>query len=303
MVEQRKVQSGVCGGTAAAGQQQEDSRGSGGHLYRSSMWDLLVSSVLVLSIVLLCELIRRVSARLLAGDYGIYLLEGAGTLQLCWCALELKLLGESADLALSTRLTLLYVTTLIHLNTFRGASCSLIVPLERVLRRRMSFKGAAGLVSAQLSAALLAQVFSVLVWSRGWSEVHERHRRFGYRCFDPLGGTVLEAAGVELMCTFFIQTVVLHLHKLEPALRSHALSAAITAVVYAGGAVSGAVLNPVLAVSLQFPCSGHSYLDYLFVYWLGPILGVASCNLLFEIIFPFLCGRSSIQQDLKLKTQ
>lgn len=258
---------------------------------------LLVSVAVVLSIVLLCELIRRLSARLLAGDYGIYLLEGACTLQLCWCALELKLLGERADLAVSTRLTLLYVSTLIHLSTFRGASCSLIVPLERVLRRRMDIKGAAVLVSVQLSAAVAAQLLSVLVWSWGLSEVHDQHRRFGYRCFDPLGGTLLEAAGVELMCTFVIQTLVLHLHKLEPQIQAHALSAAITAVVYAGGAVSGAVLNPVLAVSLQFPCSGHSYLDYLFVYWLGPILGVASCNLLFEIIVPFLCGRSVVSKN------
>lgn len=264
---------------------------------------LLVSVAVVGAVVLLCELIRRAAGRFLPGTDGIYLLELACTLQLCWCALELKLLGENTDLPLSARLTLLYVVTVVHLVSFRGASCSLIGPLDRVCRRKMSFRGAAGIVSCQLGAALAAQVLAVLVWSRGWSEVHVRHRRYGYKCFDPLGGTLLEAAAVELICSFIIQAVVLHLHKLEPPLRAHALSASITAVVYAGGAVSGAVLNPVLAVSLQFPCSGHSYLDYLFVYWLGPILGVASCNLLFEIIVPFLCGRSSIEDVHKQKTQ
>lgn len=264
----------------------------------------LVSVAVVCAVVLLCELGRRAAHRLVPGDYGIYLLELTCTLQLCWCAHELKLLGERADLALSTRLTLLYVVTVVHVLSFRGASCSLISPLERVLRRKLSVSAAAGLVSAQLGAALAAQGLAVLVWSRGWSEVHVQHRRFGYRCFNPLGGTLLEAAAVELACSFIIQTVVLHVHKLEPQLRAHALSAAITAVVYAGGAVSGAVLNPVLAVSIQFPCSGHSYLDYLFVYFLGPILGVASCNLLFEIIVPFLWGRSSVESDVsKKKTQ
>lgn len=41
----------------------------------------------------------------------------------------------------------------------------------------------------------------------------------------------------------------------------------------AGGSISGAVFNPVLAFSVQFPCSGHSYLEYCFIYWLGPVLG------------------------------
>lgn len=41
----------------------------------------------------------------------------------------------------------------------------------------------------------------------------------------------------------------------------------------AGGSISGAVFNPVLAFSVQFPCSGHTYLEYCFVYWLGPVLG------------------------------
>ncbi|KAK7926027.1 hypothetical protein WMY93_008337 [Mugilogobius chulae] len=268
------------------------------------MADLPVSLAVVGAVVLLCELSRRAAGRYLPGAYWIYLLELVSTLQLCWCANELKLLGETSDLPLSVRLTLLYGVTVVHLVSFRGASCSFIWPLERICRRKMSFKAAAVLVSCQLGAALAAQGLAVLVWSRGWSEVHVRHQRFGYKCFDPLGGTLLEAAAVELMCSFIIQAVVLHLHKLEPQLRVHALSAAITVLVYAGGAVSGAVLNPVLAVSLQFSCSGHSYLEYMFVYWLGPILGVASCNLLFEIILPFLCGRSSITGEThKQKSQ
>lgn len=40
-----------------------------------------------------------------------------------------------------------------------------------------------------------------------------------------------------------------------------------------GGSISGAVFNPALAFSVQFPCSGHTYLEYCFVYWLGPVSG------------------------------
>ena len=40
-----------------------------------------------------------------------------------------------------------------------------------------------------------------------------------------------------------------------------------------GGSVSGAVFNPSLAFSTQFPCSGNSFLEYSLVYWAGPLLG------------------------------
>uniref|UniRef100_A0A3B3ZX04 Uncharacterized protein n=1 Tax=Periophthalmus magnuspinnatus TaxID=409849 RepID=A0A3B3ZX04_9GOBI len=244
---------------------------------------LLVSLAVVGAVVLLCELSRRAAARYLPGAYWIYALEFVCTLQLCWCANELKLLGERSELPLSVRLTLLYVVTVVHLVSFRGASCSFIWPLERACRRKLRFKAAAGVASCQLAAALAAQALAVLAWSQGWSDIHVRHQRFGYKCFDPLGGTLLEAAAVELICSFIVQAVVLHLHKLEPLLRVHALSAVITVLVYAG----------------EFPCSGHSYLEYMFVYWLGPMLGAISCNLLFEIILPFLCGRSSITGETK----
>ncbi|KAI9522376.1 hypothetical protein NQZ68_036292 [Dissostichus eleginoides] len=38
--------------------------------------------------------------------------------------------------------------------------------------------------------------------------------------------------------------------------RVHAVAAVITTVVYAGGRMTGAVFNPALAFSTQFPCSG-----------------------------------------------
>lgn len=42
-----------------------------------------------------------------------------------------------------------------------------------------------------------------------------------------------------------------------------------------GGSLTGAVFNPALAFSIQFPCSGNTFLEYSLVYCLGPILGTA----------------------------
>ncbi|XP_008280695.1 aquaporin-11-like [Stegastes partitus] len=271
------------------------------------MPDLFVSLVVVAAAVLFSEAVRRTAARLCPTAYWIYLLEAASTFQLCCCTHELKLLGETTRLELPISLTITYIVTVIHLLTFREATCNPTGALESVCRGRSSVAAALVLIVLQFGAAVAAQFFAASVWSLGLSDVHVRHQKFGFRCFDPLGGTLLEAAAVELLCSFAVQATAMHIHKLDQKLRPHFFAAVITAAVYAGGSISGAVFNPVLAFSIQFPCSGHTYLEYCFVYWLGPVLGVASCILLFEKIIPFLSGKSTIRLDVpaaqKQKTQ
>ncbi|XP_040907070.1 aquaporin-11-like [Toxotes jaculatrix] len=271
------------------------------------MTDLGVSLAVLGAAVLLSEVSRRTAARLFPGAYWIYLLEAASTFQLCCCTHELKLLGETARLELPVSLTLTYTMTVVHLLTFRGAMCNPTGALESFCRGTSNGKAAAVLIACQFGAAVAAQFFAASVWSLGFSDIHLRHQKFGFRCFDPLGGTLLEAAAVELACAFIVQAAAMHVHKVDEKLRAHCIAAVITALVYTGGSISGAVFNPVLAFSIQFPCSGHTYMEYCFVYWLGPILGVASCILLFEKIIPFLSGKSTIGLDVpavqKQKTQ
>ncbi|KAM4545572.1 aquaporin-11-like [Odontesthes bonariensis] len=261
------------------------------------MMDLWVSLAVLAAAVLLCEATRH-TARLLPGVSWIYLLEAASTFQLCCCTHELKLLGETARLDPPLSLTLTYTVTLVHLITFREATCNPGAALEAVCRGTASVKAAAVLIACHFGAAVAAQFSAASVWSLGLSDIHLRHQRFGFRCFDPLGGTLLEAAAAELACAFTVQAAAMHAHKLDQKLRAPFISAVITAVVYTGGSISGAVFNPALAFSVQFPCSGHTNLEYCFVYWLGPLLGMASCILLFEKIIPFLSGKSTIGLDV-----
>lgn len=198
------------------------------------MTELWVSVAVLGAVVLLCELSRRAAARLLPGAYWIYLLEAASTFQLCCCTHELKLLGETAQLELPVALTLTYAMTTVHLLTFREAKCNPCGALESVCRGTLGSRAALALVACQFAAALGARTFAACVWSLGLCDVHVRHRRFGYRCFDPLGGTVLEAAAVELGCAFLVQAAAMHVHRLNEKLRVHCVAAVITALVYAG---------------------------------------------------------------------
>ncbi|XP_057676782.1 aquaporin-11 [Corythoichthys intestinalis] len=248
--------------------------------------------------VLLSELLRRAAARSLRGVAGALALEAASTFQLCCCTHELKLLGNAGLMEPAYGLTLGYAVTVVHLLSFRGASCNPCGVVERACRGTCRGSAALALVAGQFGAALAARYAAASVWSLGLAEHHVQQGRFGFRCFDPLGGTVLEAAAVELACAFAVQTAALHIHKVDDKLRVHVIAALITALAYAGGNISGAVFNPVLAFSINFPCSGHTYLDYCFIYWLGPALGVAGCILLFEKILPFLSGRNSAGREV-----
>ncbi|XP_028322591.1 aquaporin-11-like [Gouania willdenowi] len=271
------------------------------------MSNLWVSVAVLGVVVLLSEAVRRAAVRLLRGSLSVYLLEAASTFQLCCCSHELKLLSESVQLELPVALSLTYTMTVIHLLTFRDSTCNPSGAVDRACRGRFSFGTAGVVVACQFAAAWAARGFAASMWSLALSEVHVQHQKFGFRCFDPLGGTVLEAAGVELACTFTVQAAAMHVHSVEEKLRAPLIAAVITALVFTGGSISGAVFNPVLAFSIQFPCSGHTYLDYCFIYWLGPVLGMVSCILLFEKILPFLSGKDTGRLDitaaLKQKTQ
>lgn len=45
-----------------------------------------------------------------------------------------------------------------------------------------------------------------------------------------------------------------------------------------GGGVTGAVFNPALAFSIQFSCSGNTFVEYSLVYWISPVLGEQSVS-------------------------
>lgn len=259
---------------------------------------VVVSLWVLAAAVLLSEALRRASGRLSRGSAaGLYLLEAASTFQLCSCTHELKLLGEASLLEPPLGVALCYAVTLLHLLSFRGASCNPAGALEGLWRGSRGPAAACAIIACQFGAAVAAQWFAASVWSLGLSDVHVRHQRFGFRCFDPLGGTLLEAAAAELACAFAVQAAVMHVHRLDEKLRAPLIAAVITGAVSAAGSISGAIFNPVLAFSVQFPCSGHTYAEYCFVYWLPPLAGMASCIFLFERIIPFLSGKSAVGFD------
>uniref|UniRef100_W5UCF5 Aquaporin n=1 Tax=Ictalurus punctatus TaxID=7998 RepID=W5UCF5_ICTPU len=260
-----------------------------------------VSLCVLVGIVFVCEIARRATLNLLTGkrrDCGIYAAEIISTIQLCACSHELKLLSEDApEIALSFT----YVITVVHALTFRGATGNPTATLERYWCDSLGGACALRRTACQFAAAVAAGLAMRRAWALGFSDLHARYERSGFACASPLANVhLLEAVAVELACAFVVHAVVTFTRGVEEKYRVHAVAAVITTVVYAGGSTTGAVFNPALALSAQFPCSGSTFAKNSLVYWLGPVLGVACSLLLFNKVILAFTAKSTTHKDQNL---
>ncbi|XP_007257850.3 aquaporin-11 [Astyanax mexicanus] len=274
------------------------------------MADLAVSLLVLAGIVLACELARRASARLLFGagaGTGAYAAELISTLQLCACTHELKLLGDAGvSQPPPVALALTYATAVVQAFTARGATCNPSGALERFLRRRdgdsdsngKGWRTLVARVACQFVAAVAARDAVRRLWARGLSELHARHSASAFKCASPVGSApLLAAAGVEMACAFAVHATASCTRGWRETFRVHAVAAVITAAAYAGGSITGSVTNPALAFSTQFPCSGSTFTEYSFVYWMGPVLGMAGSVLLFDKFIPGLSAERRSHEE------
>lgn len=200
--------------------------------------DVAVSLSVLAVVVLLSDVTRRLLVRGL-GNTGLspYAVELVSTFQLCCCTHELKLLSESGGIPPQLALTLTYVTSVTHGLTFRGAVGNPCGVLEHAYRARLSGGCAVRRIACQFAAAVAARAAVPVIWGVGMSGLHSRHKLLGFRCVSAIHASLPQAAAVELMCAFAVQTVIMHTQSVEEKYRVPAVAAAITTAVYAGGLV------------------------------------------------------------------
>ncbi|XP_034149202.1 aquaporin-11 isoform X2 [Esox lucius] len=202
------------------------------------MTDLGISLALLALIVLICEATRKLISHLFSRkDYGIYLMEIVSTYQLCACTHELKVLGEVGRIEPQIGLTMTYIITVVHILTFHGAFCNPNAALESVYRKNITGISAIARIGCMFIGGKAAYLIAPHIWFIGLSDHHLRHARFGFKCFSPINGSLLEAAGVEIACTFAVQATVMHLHKVNKRFHAHVIATVITALVFSGMAM------------------------------------------------------------------
>ncbi|KAK1147732.1 aquaporin-12-like [Acipenser oxyrinchus oxyrinchus] len=252
-------------------------------------------------IVFFCEVARRVVLKITSKRYyeGL-LMEIISTFQLCACTHELKLLGDYGIVDQQIGLTLTYVMTVVHLLTFRTATSNPSASLEQIYRRKLSVKSAILRIACQFLSAAVAKLVMHFTWSFAFSELHLRHSRTGLECVSGLHtSSVYNGAAVEFCCAFAVHSAVIKIQQLKAKYRVCFIAGVITFVVFAGGPLTGAVFNPALAFSIQFPCRGNTFLENVIVYGLGPMLGMISSVLLFDKAIPTLVKRVGRKPVLK----
>ncbi|XP_068120947.1 aquaporin-11-like [Hyperolius riggenbachi] len=244
---------------------------------------VLGSAALIIYTVFLCELLRWVCRRALPAGLGLDLaLEVVCTVQLCCCTLEVDLLCTRTDAELWLALTLTYLLTVVHCTTFGSATCNPCGSMNQWLYGKVKASRAVLQVVAQFVAAGLSWVLMPHLWSLGVSPLHKMDKD----CYSPLQVSYLTGALVEMACALSLFLTLQPLPRISEALQPHMIAVTITLIAYAGATLTGALFNPVLAFAVVFLCQGNTYLEYIFVYWIGPLIGTFISFLLLKYILP-----------------
>ncbi|KAM5180525.1 aquaporin-11-like [Mantella aurantiaca] len=246
---------------------------------------LLSSAALVACTVLPCELLRWACHKSVPAGLWLELaLEVVSTVQLCCCTLEINLFCTKAEVELWLVMVLIYLLTVLHCMTFQGATCNPSGSFYQWLRGLAQGSQTVLKVMAQFAGAGLSWVLMPHLWSLGLSPLHQLDKD----CESPLQVSPLAGALVEMTCSLSLFLILHPLPRVSTPLQPHMVALTITGIAYAGGPLTGAIFNPVLAFAVVFLCHGHSYLHYIIVYWIGPLLGMLISFLLLEYTIPQL---------------
>ncbi|XP_040282350.1 aquaporin-11 [Bufo gargarizans] len=246
---------------------------------------LLSSMALVGFTVAVCQLLRSVARwKVRSGLAQDLLVEVVSTLQLSCCTREMFLFGTLGGIQPWQGLALTYLLTVVHCLTFQGATCNPCGSLEQWLRAQSPGSHIILRVAAQFIGAALSRVLMPNIWLLGFSPLHE----WKDGCRSPLNMAPWQGALVEMTCALSLFLAMHFLPRVKSQYRPHVVALTITAIVYEGGPRTGALFNPALAFAVVFLCQGNSLVQYILVYWVGPIIGTVVSIVILERCIPKL---------------
>ncbi|MFN3704962.1 MAG: MIP/aquaporin family protein [Thermoflexales bacterium] len=164
------------------------------------------------------------------------------------------------------------------LGNVSGAFVNPAVTLSAALAGALPWLRAVLLIVAQVVAGVAAAFLLRLFLPQGAAA------NFGAFAYNPAATNAINAMFVELILTFFLAFVAL-----EAAVKGKAGSLApigvgltLTTLILAGGAITGASLNPARSIG---PALAAGQLDQLWIYVLGPVLGAVLAAVVSTTVF------------------
>ena len=156
-----------------------------------------------------------------------------------------------------------------------GGHCNPAVTIAALVAKKINLRDASVYIVAQLIGAIIAGIFLVAIYPASVGDA------VNYGTPSLSGSTsVLSGIILEAIMTFFLVSVVFGtiIDGRAPKLGGFAVGAIVVVDVLAGGAFTGAAMNPARALG---PAIASMYLVNWYVYVIGPILGAVVAGLIY----------------------
>ncbi len=202
--------------------------------------------------------------------------EFLGVFALCFVGIGAIAATQGGDLiALALAHGLAIGLSVVALGAVSGGHFNPAVTFAMLITGRITLLGALGYWVAQLLGGLLAAFFIGAIY--GGTAVADG---------TPVPGanhTAIQALMMEIFLTFFLVSVIFGSAVFNNySFAGLAIGLAVTMDILAGGAVSGAAMNPARALGpaiIGGEWSAH------WVYWAGPLVGAGLAGLLYDFLY------------------
>jgi len=137
-------------------------------------------------------------------------------------------------------------------------------------------------ILAQISASAVVYLLYVKpFWSLGYRAEHLR-KVANPECSSLLNVPMIEGMLFEAGATFWFMMASNLLGKQKVG-RQAVVPVIFVIIKWLGLSLTGSFMNPILATTVQFACKGVEFKEHLWVYWMGPLIGLLSFKFVTEL--------------------
>ncbi|KAF4517700.1 hypothetical protein B566_EDAN016526 [Ephemera danica] len=241
---------------------------------------LIVSVLCIVLTCLLAHLLRSIVLRNYQPSVWRSLAEEAiAGAELCGCCFELIIVADNYGVWMYG--LILFLLTVWWGRQWGDATACPYTYLEDMLEGRSNYGVAILKTVAGLIGGLAVFKYVQFLWSFELTPTHVG--RSTARCTADLQVPVLYGLIIECAATFLCRISSKTISKLEPKFGGVLDSFIGTSLVVAAFDTSGGYFNPLLATGLKVGCRGHTFLQFLAVYWVGSTLGSAAATQVFKM--------------------
>uniref|UniRef100_A0A4W4GEC3 Aquaporin n=1 Tax=Electrophorus electricus TaxID=8005 RepID=A0A4W4GEC3_ELEEL len=221
-----------------------------------------------------------------------FLAEFIAAFSLAASRLEVQTISEVGQWAVGlgpeVTLTLLFLTITVHAVIMQGVSGNPSVTVMRFLQKDGEAVAVLLSLASQLAGAQLALLLAGWYWAMELTDMHMLKNLMAAECSTSLRVPLIQGATAEAVSALIFHLAHLSLEHRSQLLQIPSLTLLLTFLYYAGSNYTSAYVNPSLASALTFTCPGHTFLEYVLVYWLGPLIGMTLALLLYTGNIPAL---------------